>query len=68
MTLIFRPDIEDRSFHETVKAFMGPETDWPQRVTPHGSGCDFSLCSGHTLSMTMARGVFVQESQWQYMV
>ncbi|MCA1787579.1 MAG: amylo-alpha-1,6-glucosidase, partial [Desulfobacteraceae bacterium] len=26
------------------------------------------LCSGHTLSMTMARGVFVQEPQWQYMV
>ncbi len=68
VTLIFRPDIEDRGFHETVKAFMGPETDWPQRVTPHGSGYEFSLSSGHTLSITLARGVFVHEPQWQYMV
>ena len=27
--IILRPDIEDRNFHETTKAFTGPEHRWP---------------------------------------
>jgi hypothetical protein len=31
VTLISSPDIEDRSFHDPVKAYMGPE-NWPGAV------------------------------------
>jgi starch synthase (maltosyl-transferring) len=69
VTLIIRPDIEDRGFHDTVKAFKGPETDWPAKVIPHDKGFDFSLSSGHFLSMVIQDpGGFVHEPQWQYMV
>jgi predicted glycogen debranching enzyme len=68
VTLIFRPDIEDRDFHETVKAFTGPETAWPAAVKPRGEGFDFSLSSGHLFSMGLADGVFVHAPEWQYMV
>ncbi|MCF8113745.1 MAG: amylo-alpha-1,6-glucosidase, partial [Desulfotignum sp.] len=68
VTLIIRPDIEDRSFHETVKAFTGPETDWPARVIPRETGVDFSLSTGHTLCLSLSSGVFVHEPEWQYMV
>ena len=68
VTLIFRPDIEDRSFHETIKAFAGPETAWPGAVKPRSSGFDFFLSSGHVFSMSLAHGGFVHEPEWQYMV
>lgn len=69
VTLIIRPDVEDRSFHDTVKAFTGPETDWPAKVRSHGTGFDFSLSTGHTLSMGIeAPGRFVHAPEWQYMV
>ncbi|MEX1313364.1 MAG: amylo-alpha-1,6-glucosidase, partial [Desulfotignum sp.] len=68
-TLIIRPDVEDRSFHDTVKAFTGPETDWPARIRSHDTGFDFSLSNGHTLSMDIQHpGRFVHEPEWQYMV
>jgi len=40
--LILRPDIEDRSFHETTKAYLGPEHLWPESVTTHPHGFTFS--------------------------
>jgi glycogen debranching enzyme len=69
VTLIIRPDMEDRSFHDTIKAFTGPETDWPARVRSRDTGFDFSLSNGHTLSMDIQPpGRFVPEPEWQYMV
>jgi starch synthase (maltosyl-transferring) len=56
VTLIIRPDVEDRSFHDTVKAFAGPEKDWPARVVPHDTGFDFSLSSGPDPVHGAARG------------
>jgi predicted glycogen debranching enzyme len=69
VTLIIRPDMEDRSFHDTIKAFTGPETDWPARVRSRDTGFDFFLSNGHTLSMDIQHpGRFVHEPEWQYMV
>lgn len=41
VTLIIRPDIEDRSFHDTIKAFNGPEQQWPSRVSAFKNGFFF---------------------------
>ncbi len=66
--LIVRPDIEDRSFHETTKAFLGPERQWPTAVGPLSNGFLFSPHGGYRLRMLAAPGRFVPEPEWYYMV
>jgi len=66
--LILRPDIENRSFHETTKAYLGPETQWPQCVVPNRLGFDFSPDVHHHLRISVSEGLFVWEPEWQYMV
>ncbi|MFO8111688.1 MAG: amylo-alpha-1,6-glucosidase [Desulfosalsimonadaceae bacterium] len=66
--LILRPDIEDRSFHETTKAFTGPEQSFPQAVSPGKDGFVFSPVSDRRLAVDMAGAVFVREPEWTYMV
>jgi hypothetical protein len=66
--LIVRPDIDHRSFHETTKAYTGPEHEWPQSVSTHTSGFCFSPHENHHLSLGVTQGEFVWEPEWQYMV
>jgi starch synthase (maltosyl-transferring) len=66
--LILRPDIENRSFHETTKAYMGPEGQWPRNVIPTQQGFDFTPDPGHRLRVLLSEGRFVREPEWQYMV
>ncbi|MEJ2165642.1 MAG: amylo-alpha-1,6-glucosidase [Desulfobacterales bacterium] len=66
--LILRPDIENRSFHETTKAYLGPEAQWPQKVIAAGQGFDFSPDARHHLRISLSEGQFVWEPEWQYMV
>ncbi|WP_291464694.1 amylo-alpha-1,6-glucosidase [Desulfobacula sp.] len=68
ITIIIRPDIEDRSFHETVKAFKGPEKQWPEAVSAFEKGFSFLLSNGKTLSINISKGEFVHEPEWHYMV
>ncbi len=68
VTLIIRPDIEDRNFHHTTKAFAGPENHWPAAVTPAADGFQFSPEAGHRLVARMDQGRFVPEPEWYYMV
>ena len=68
VTIIIRPDIEDRSFHDTVKAFTGPETEWPGAVTPFKDRFVFSLSNGKNLGVVISKGEFVHEPEWHYMV
>lgn len=69
VTLIIRPDIEDRSFHETVKAYTGPEHSWRKSVTCHDTGFVFQPEKDRRcLSVRIDRGSFVWEPEWQYMV
>jgi predicted glycogen debranching enzyme len=66
--LIFRPDIEDRSFHETTKAFMGPEHGYGAAITPEADGFRFQPHPRRGLTVHIAPGQFFREPQWTYMV
>lgn len=66
--LILRPDIEFRSFHETTKAFLGPENRWPAAIRSLTDGFLFTPAAAVILKMTVSRGKFVSEPEWQYMV
>lgn len=66
--IVFRPDIEWRSFHSTTKAYMGLETLYPKHVvnvTP--SGYEFSPY-GDKFVMRVKNGVYHNEPQWTYNV
>ncbi len=66
--LILRPDIEDRNFHETTKAYTGPEYQWPNSVKKNPSGFIFAPDQKRRLNMEISRGNFVWEPEWHYMV
>jgi predicted glycogen debranching enzyme len=66
--LILRPDIEDRNFHDTTKAYLGPEKQWSQSVTAHSDGFSFTPDPNRRLQIRTSRGHFVWEPEWQYMV
>jgi predicted glycogen debranching enzyme len=66
--VILRPDIEDRGFHDTTKAFMGPEEAFPNAVSVEEGGVCFSPDPSRTLRMTVSSGRFVREPEWRYQV
>ena len=66
--LILRPDIENRNFHETTKAYQGPEQIWPAAVTSAPKGFTFTPDAEHKLSLQINKGSFVWEPEWQYML
>ncbi len=70
--LILRPDIDDRDFHHTTKAYTGPEHDWPNRVQTGPDTLTFSPALGaqvaRQLHLTLPGGRFVREPEWLYMM
>lgn len=68
VTLILRPDLENRNFHDTTKAFTGPETLWKNSVFPSGNGFVFQADPAHPLHVLASKGRFVTQPEWQYMV
>lgn len=66
--LILRPDIEDRDFHDTTKAYTGPETDFPDAVTPGPDRFLFAPATQRRLEVALSTGSFVPEPEWQYMI
>jgi predicted glycogen debranching enzyme len=66
--LILRPDIENRNFHETTKAYLGPEEHWPQCVKYNQKEFLFTPDSEHHLRIKLSEGSFEWEPEWQYMV
>ncbi|MFC1813260.1 amylo-alpha-1,6-glucosidase [Thermodesulfobacteriota bacterium] len=66
--LIIRPDIEDRNFHHTCKAYTGPEHQWPAAVTFEKQGFVFAPHVSHRLITRLDAGEFVPEPEWQYAV
>ncbi|MBI9091390.1 MAG: glycogen debranching enzyme N-terminal domain-containing protein [Desulfobacterium sp.] len=69
VTVIIRPDMEYRSFHETVKAWQGPEKHWKEAVTMVTNGFVFAPEPDHcSLRVGVSLGSFVWEPEWQYMV
>jgi len=66
--LILRPDIESRNFHQTTKAYLGAENQWPHQVNATTRGFQFSPDDDHHLRMQISEGNFVVEPEWHYMV
>jgi predicted glycogen debranching enzyme len=66
--LVLRPDIESRSFHETTKAFTGPEHHFRNSIHETPNGFRFTPDERHQLEMSLSAGRFTREPQWQYMV
>jgi predicted glycogen debranching enzyme len=66
--LILRPDLESRSFHDTTKAYTGPEHHFRASLSPSPKGFAFHPDPHHGLSADLSDGRFVQEPEWQYMV
>ncbi len=65
--LVFRPDLEWRSFHATTKAYTGPETLFPASCTVTENGVDFHPYEA-TLALSVEGGVYHHEPQWTYNV
>lgn len=66
--IVFRPDIEWRSFHELTKAYAGPENLFPSSVKPRSDGFDFSpYAEDRRLVFDVTGGVFNFDPQWRYM-
>jgi predicted glycogen debranching enzyme len=66
--IILRPDIENRNFHQTTKAYLGPEDDWPRKITCSPNAFQFIPDADHCLRMQISHGEFIPEPEWQYMV
>jgi glycogen debranching enzyme len=66
--LILRPDVENRSFHDTTKAFTGPEHHFRASFSPSPNGFAFRPDPQHGLWVTLSDGRFFQEPEWHYMV
>jgi starch synthase (maltosyl-transferring) len=66
--LILRPDVENRNFHDTTKAYQGPEHAWPNAVDSAPDGFTFTPDHEHCLELRIFDGAFVREPEWHYMV
>ncbi|MBC2715729.1 MAG: glycogen debranching protein [Desulfobacteraceae bacterium] len=66
--VIIRPDIDDRSFHSTTKAYTGPEHQWPSATLPTKDGFSFKPHPDRTLQINSTSGEFVWEPEWRYMI
>ncbi|MFZ1987079.1 MAG: amylo-alpha-1,6-glucosidase, partial [Desulfatitalea sp.] len=68
VTLVIRPDVEDRNFHQCTKAFTGPEHHWPAAVKAWDNGFRFAPSPDHALWMQVDNGRFFVAPEWYYMV
>ena len=69
ITLVLRPDIEWRSFHQKTKAFLGAERAFPAAVKACGTGFRFLLQdTPDDLGILLGGSRFHQDAQWSYMV
>ncbi len=68
VTLIVRPDVEDRNFHHTTKASHGPEGSWPQAVRHGDAGFLFAPHPPVQLEVRGSGAAFVSEPEWHYSV
>ena len=65
--VVFRPDIEWRSFHSTTKAYTGLEELFPRSVSPSPRGFAFHPYDGDFV-MSVDGGEYHHEPEWVYNV
>ncbi len=68
ITLILRPDIEDRCNHEITKASTGPEAHWPTVIHSKENGFVFTPANDRQLNIELQGGEYHTESEWCYMI
>lgn len=66
--LVLRPDIENRNFHETTKAYTGLESNFPKAILPNSQGFRFTPDPYHQLTLQSTQGKFHVSPEWHYMV
>ena len=68
--IVFRPDVEWRSFHAVTKAYVdGTEARFSSSATPVGAdGFDFSPYGTGVFSIRIENGAYHHEPQWTYSV
>jgi starch synthase (maltosyl-transferring) len=66
LTLIVRPDLEDRSCHESTQAIHGAEESFSHAVTPRANGFTFSPWESHALDIHTSKGTFHPDPEWTY--
>ncbi|MBQ9337462.1 MAG: glycogen debranching enzyme N-terminal domain-containing protein [Lentisphaeria bacterium] len=68
LRILVRPDLEDRSFHNSTKASGGPERIWPGRIEAGLRNFTFKPADDRILSLTANKGRFVRSDEWKYMI
>ncbi len=68
VTIILRPDIENRNFHTSTKAYQGSQDQWPRAVSAFSNGFHFAPDADHRLRIQLDQGTFMWEPEWLYMV
>ena len=63
--LVFRPDVEWRSFHSTTKAYLGPERDFPAAAKARGNGFVFGFGADEFV-FSVEGGEYRHEGEWSY--
>ena len=66
--LVFRPDVDWRSFHACTKAYAGPEKVFPAGTRPAGRGFSFSPYGCGAFELRADRGEFHEAPEWSYCV
>ena len=74
--IVFRPDVEWRSFHGTTKAFLGLEELFPKSARPLESlapgetreGFEFAPYGEQRFTFEVVGGAYHHEPQWEYNV
>lgn len=68
ISLILRPDIDDRSHHTTTRAFQDAERRFPSRLQNNQRGFTFLTESGQRLRLECCCGQYFPSPEWQYQV
>lgn len=68
VTLILRPDIDDRCNHGITKAFAGAEKAWPKAIDAREKGFCFAPDKRRVLHVELNDGAFFSAPEWYYCV
>ncbi|MFL2860762.1 MAG: amylo-alpha-1,6-glucosidase [Pontiellaceae bacterium] len=68
ITLILRPDIEDRPNHAVTQAFTGPETHFSNAIQTHKDGFTFTPAPERQLLIQCPQSTFTIEPEWYYQI
>jgi predicted glycogen debranching enzyme len=68
VSLVLRPDVEWRSFHETTKAYQGAEAAFanPSAYKVYENGFDFSPYNEGSFTLEIKGGEYHHEGLWSY--